>query len=161
MTRLALLQKVIILYSHSISNYVMDFVDRQYCLVKCCFQLHGKSENRKVTNSANIVLVGLGSVHSTVVVCWTAGQQIEQLILLRTKFYLISPACPQPSIALQCRKWPKTLITLLDLKAVFIGIICGLFPHSQNDSMASMYIREILFYFCCLANYVLSSDIEI
>ena len=43
-----------------------------------------------------------GGSHSTVRSCWTAGQQVERLILhmVDTK---ISPGFPRPSIALQCR----------------------------------------------------------
>ena len=47
----------------------------------------------------------LGISCSTVVVCWTAGQYVEQSILHRghDSQHLITPGCTQLNIALQCR----------------------------------------------------------
>ena len=53
----------------------------------------------------------------TIVVCWTAGQQVEQSILHleheNTKIHIISPCWPRPSIALQCKILVYSIIHLL------------------------------------------------
>ena len=72
---------------------------RNLCIILCLYCNHSLHQVWSQQRFLVVGVLGWESSRSTVVVRWTAGQQVAY----SGSVHLISPGCPPPSIALLCR----------------------------------------------------------